>query len=190
MIHIPLTGFTLLTMRRSAPVRISPGGPTGSPFSRLTETAGYIGRGRWRASLLRRPKRSGRVIRATGRRKMSAAVAIDAAARCPHTKTQARALQTIPPCNRHRHRASRRSGHLGQSQTLLLQPAAIRNISLSARCNATMHSICYGLGVQGRRRLRALASGIASMGPDQKVTLQAWLSGTDAARGNLPRARP
>ena len=51
MIHIPLTGFTLLTMRRSAPVRISPGGPTGSPFSRLTETAGYIGRGRWRASL-------------------------------------------------------------------------------------------------------------------------------------------
>src|SRR5215216_2975211 len=35
-----------------------------------------------------------------------------------------------------------------------------------------------GLGVEGPRRLRALASGIASMGPDQKVTLQAWLSGT------------
>jgi hypothetical protein len=34
-----------------------------------------------------------------------------------------------------------------------------------------------GLGVQRRRRLRALASGIASMGPDQKVTLQAGLAG-------------
>jgi hypothetical protein len=47
-----------------------------------------------------------------------------------------------PARSRHPHRPSHRSGHLGPLQTFLLQIAAIRDISLSARCKRAMGAIC------------------------------------------------
>jgi hypothetical protein len=61
---------------------------------------------------------------------MSGSVATDAA-RC-HTKLRLE-FSSNRARNRHRHRASHRSGHLGQSQTFLLQAAATRNTSLAPR---------------------------------------------------------